>query len=189
MPELVFTGERQLQPDERHVSRYEYAKGFCSGKYVLDAACGTGYGSLILASVAHHVAGADVKEAIEYSKRHRSKENVKYVEFNLESPSFNSLGKFDVIVSLETIEHLRPPIKITFQKFREILNDGGILIACHPVNEPDNPPVSRFHVHFKLNSDIVSGWMMDAGFNIIGDWQQVGRIPTIPHHMIVGVKS
>src|SRR5258708_30443469 len=49
-----------------HKQRYEWALDYCQGKRVLDVACGTAYGSTILAqSGAAHVVGVDMSaEAI-----------------------------------------------------------------------------------------------------------------------------
>src|SRR5437762_11235071 len=65
MPDLTFTGERFL-PDcageiaYEHWHRYAFARRFAAGKQVLDAACGEGYGSALLATVAHSVVGVDI---------------------------------------------------------------------------------------------------------------------------------
>mgnify|MGYP003623051184 CR=1 FL=1 len=64
MPE--FTGER-LIPGEvdidllnEHMARYNFAARLTRGKRVLDAGCGTGYGSLELARMAARVTGIDI---------------------------------------------------------------------------------------------------------------------------------
>ena len=53
---------------ELHLSRYRFAKSYCAGKRVLDAACGTGYGSAVLAEAADEVHGIDkCGEAVAYA--------------------------------------------------------------------------------------------------------------------------
>lgn len=42
-----------------HLHRYAIAMEFCSGKTVLDIACGEGYGSNLLSAKATHVTGMD----------------------------------------------------------------------------------------------------------------------------------
>jgi hypothetical protein len=44
-----------------YLSRYLWGTQFAYGKVVLDAGCSSGYGSQLLASVAHDVVGADRK--------------------------------------------------------------------------------------------------------------------------------
>lgn len=179
-------GKRLQEIEIRHVKRYQYAAKFCKDKKVLDCACGCGYGSAILSKVAKKVVGLDKKIAIEYAIKHWARPKIDFKIFNLNEESYLVLGKFDVIVSIETIEHLTPTISQTFMKFASVLNPGGYLITSHPTNEPDNPPVSKFHVHFKLRGEDVTEIMKKEGFTIIDDWFQDGRVSTIPHHILVG---
>lgn len=136
-------GERQIGEkieniEKKHVERYEYAQKYCENKDVLDAACGCGYGSNILSENAKCVLGVDYsQEAIEYAQKFWDAENIALKQFDLNA-DLTVLGKFDVIVSLETVEHLDTPVTETCRKFHEILRSGGLLIISHPENE-DNP--------------------------------------------------
>jgi 2-polyprenyl-3-methyl-5-hydroxy-6-metoxy-1,4-benzoquinol methylase len=110
--------DRQVKPTidqihPGHVARYEFAKSRVSG-YVLDAACGVGYGSYLLSDVAD-VTGVDIEqEAIEYARTHYAGPN--YYVGDIEK---SSVGKgYDWIVSFETIEHLKDP-KVVLLAFRE----------------------------------------------------------------------
>lgn len=83
-----------------HLVRYYFAKGFISvGDTVIDAACGTGYGSSMLANVADTVYSYDQIEKINHPRN-----NIIYNKVNLET--FNDFPACDVAISLETIEHL-----------------------------------------------------------------------------------
>ena len=71
---VEFTGERvipgQVNDDlwSEHVARYAFARRYAQGKRVLDAGCGTGYGSAELAQSAAEVTGVDIAaDAIEYA--------------------------------------------------------------------------------------------------------------------------
>ena len=75
--ELLFTGERAMplapnmdeQVMREHWARYRYAEPLIKGKTVLDVACGSGYGSNLLAQTAKTIVGGDIeKETIEYCK-------------------------------------------------------------------------------------------------------------------------
>src|ERR1700731_1170167 len=74
-PCVEFTGERvipgQVNDDlwSEHVARYAFARRYADGKRVLDAGCGTGYGSAELAQSAAAVTGVDISaDAIEYAR-------------------------------------------------------------------------------------------------------------------------
>ena len=90
-----FNLERVLPNDERtkflfqeHVIRYLFASQFVTSKTVLDAACGSGYGSsILLESGAKKVVGIDnSSEAIEYCEKNYKKENLEFCSLNLFEP-------------------------------------------------------------------------------------------------------
>src|SRR4029453_6994984 len=102
---------------------------------VLDAACGVGYGSYILAnSGAHWVTGIDVSEdAISYAKKHYAQSNVTFKKCDAEQLSL--LGEvFDIVISFETIEHLNQPRKF-IQEVHRSLKRGGLFICSTPNKE------------------------------------------------------
>lgn len=116
-----------------HVARYLLASTHCKGRRVLDIACGEGYGSRMLKEWgASEVFGIDVsQEAIDHARHNFAREGV---EFHC-APAENILpllaGQgFDLIVSLETIEHLQDPERF-LADLRKALNPGGcIIISC-----------------------------------------------------------
>jgi 2-polyprenyl-3-methyl-5-hydroxy-6-metoxy-1,4-benzoquinol methylase len=93
--ERVTLGERGDHVEREHVARYQFAKQYCAGKRVADIACGSGYGSEILRTVAASVDSYD-----------RDSLCGNYV-IDLEKSSWNR--PYEVIVSFETIEHLANP--------------------------------------------------------------------------------
>jgi 2-polyprenyl-3-methyl-5-hydroxy-6-metoxy-1,4-benzoquinol methylase len=80
-----------------HEKRYAFALSFCAGKDVLDAGCGVGYGSAILAGAARRVVGVDrSEEAISYARERYARPNVEFVVddlLELGQPD----GEFDVV--------------------------------------------------------------------------------------------
>ena len=71
---MEFTGERvipgQVEADlwSEHFARYAFARRYAGGKTVLDAGCGSGYGSAELANEAALVTGVDFSaDAVSYS--------------------------------------------------------------------------------------------------------------------------
>ena len=116
-----------------HIARYSFAKELCVGKRVLDAACGEGYGSRLLANWgASEVVGVDISaEAIASAQQHFSSPNVKFIQNDAETlPRHFELNSFDLIVSFETIEHVQDP-ELFLRNIRDLLKPGGVVaISC-----------------------------------------------------------
>jgi cyclopropane fatty-acyl-phospholipid synthase-like methyltransferase len=94
-----------------HIIRYELASKYTEGKRVLDSSSGVGYGSTIL-KAANYV-GYDIsEEAINYGLTYFAKPTVSFELKDLDLLSsfpVNPEDRFDVLVSFETIEHLKDP--------------------------------------------------------------------------------
>lgn len=100
--------------DKGHRHRYEFAKTKVSG-FVLDAACGCGYGSHMLSDVSE-VTGIDLdEETIEFAKKVWTGPTYKLAD--VREPQ----GAFDWVVSFETLEHLPEPLP-ALKAFRESEN-------------------------------------------------------------------
>ena len=114
-----------------HLNRYLMAKPFCKGKKVLDAACGAGYGSYLLKSWgADTVHGLDIDEVtIETAKQIFKSPNLFYAACNIEQLPFEN-NEFDVVVSLETIEHLDDPEQFLKEIKRVLKPDGVVILSC-----------------------------------------------------------
>lgn len=186
-----WNGERQIgknlkEIEPKHIERYNIAFDYAKNGKILDASCGCGYGSLILSKKEDStVIGIDnSKEAIEYAKEWYAKDNITFKIFDMNSDIY-SLGKFDTIVSLETIEHIKTSIPNTLKKFHNSLNKGGILIISHP--DLELPPGGKFHVHTNISGKVFVRLMKKIGFEIIYDYYQVGRW-TFLYHVVVGRK-
>lgn len=138
--ELTFTGERFI-PDlieksivAEHFQRYNAVLDIVKGKKVLDAACGSGYGTALMASTAENVTGIDISaEAIGYAKsRYAELGNVQYIEASIAELPFDA-HSFDVIVSFETIEHVNEELQNSFlREIKRCLKEDGILIMSSP---------------------------------------------------------
>lgn len=131
---------------ERHFMRYrKFLKRISASDDVLDIACGSGYGSEILASKARSVTGVDCDPVtIKYAGRHHKKKNINFKTSAIEK--FNPKRKFDKIISVETIEHLTDP-EGYMKKARGWLKPGGQIWLTCPLSgicrqEIENP----FHI-------------------------------------------
>jgi SAM-dependent methyltransferase len=134
---MDFTGERFTPELVReiwyeHWHRYVFAMTLAKGKRVLDAACGEGYGSSLLASVASSVVGVDIAEtAIAHARtRYGDRTNLRFERGDctaLELPA----ASFDLIVSFETLEHVEAQANL-LAGFARVLSDDGMLLISSP---------------------------------------------------------
>ncbi|MCM1100381.1 MAG: methyltransferase domain-containing protein [Acetatifactor muris] len=137
---LKNTGERlildqswNLMTTLEHVHRYNAASRLVADKVVLDAACGTGYGSYYLSRTAKEVYGIDISEdAILYAKEHYESPNLHYVKMSVDRLEFED-DFFDVITSFETIEHITQDQQEAFlRNIKDKLKKEGMLIISTP---------------------------------------------------------
>lgn len=134
-----YTGERFL-PDVcqgeiaiEHEQRYQFAKRLTKGKTVLDAACGEGYGSSLLAQDAEAVVGLDLDE--ETVRRAKQKYGNKKLDFRVGTIARLPFadGSFDAVVSFETIEHVGEETQKAFlHEIRRVLKKDGLMILSTP---------------------------------------------------------
>jgi SAM-dependent methyltransferase len=151
---LPFTGER-FTPEAKgaiwyeHWHRYCIARSAVAGKRVLDAACGEGYGSWLLAGVAADVVGVDVDPAAiaHASGRYAGRSNLRFVAGSCDDLPLAD-ASVDRVVSFETIEHLSAQIAM-LAEFRRVLTPGGALILSSPnkaVYSGESGEANHFHV-------------------------------------------
>lgn len=134
---VEFTGERvipgQVNDDlwSEHVARYAFARRFAEGRRVLDAGCGTGYGSAELAQAAASVTGLDVSpEAIEYARANYPIPGLGFVVCNCAAMPFAG-GAFDVVAAFEVIEHLSDH-RAFLEDCARVLTATGLFIVSSP---------------------------------------------------------
>lgn len=138
-----FTGERfvpgirDVQLEIEHYQRYESVQELVRHKTVLDAACGEGYGSNILAGTAEKVIGLDISdEAVERAKiKYRDTANLSFVIGSIAKLPLED-NSVDIIVSFETIEHVSEELQVGFlQEIERVLRKDGILVMSTPNKE------------------------------------------------------
>lgn len=148
----------------QHMGRYLFASSYVSGKIVLDAACGSGFGSEILSQKAIKVFGIDNSwEAIQYCKAHYKKPNLSFIQMDCNSLAFPG-SFFDVVVSFETLEHLQDT-DVFLQELSRVLRKGGLLIISTPNRE-------NFSVYTKgiKNPFHVKEFTVDEFVKLIGNF-------------------
>jgi len=134
---VEFTGERvipgQVNEDlwSEHVARYAFARRYVQGKRVLDAGCGTGYGSAELAQSAAEVTGVDIAaDAIEYASANYPIAGLRFLESTCTAVPFPP-ESFDVLVAFEVIEHLTD-YRVFLDECARLLTKDGLLIVSSP---------------------------------------------------------
>jgi SAM-dependent methyltransferase len=152
-PALNFTGER-FAPEVRgaiwyeHWHRYCVAQPLANGLRVLDAACGEGYGSYLLAQTAREVTGVDVSaEAVAHARARYAAPNLRYAQGSVTALPLPD-GCIDLVVSFETIEHLLAQAEM-LAEFRRVLVPGGALLISspnRPVYSGELPQDNEYHV-------------------------------------------
>jgi GT2 family glycosyltransferase/glycosyltransferase involved in cell wall biosynthesis/SAM-dependent methyltransferase len=159
-PDTVFTGERFVpglsgEIELEHLHRYLVAAALCRGRDVLDVACGEGYGGYILSQVARSVVGVDV--AADVIARARVLYPVPNLRFEtgscLQLPQPD--GSVDVVVSFETIEHIREHEEF-LKEVRRVLRPTGILVLSTPDREEYNqqmPAPNPYHLRELSKAD------------------------------------
>ena len=132
---------------------------------VLDAGCGTAYGTRMLAEAgAEHVTGVDRAAAVLETARPSCPANVELVTGDLKELPFPDRS-FDLVVSFEVLEHLEDP-DTALREFERVVAPNGIVLVSSPnrdVYEPGNPhhlheytppelrdALSRYFVHVEL---------------------------------------
>jgi SAM-dependent methyltransferase len=153
---MDFTGERVVLGksksliENEHLARYRFATPLVEGKHVADIACGTGYGTRMLAkSGARSVHGVDLsEETIAFCREHNNALNATYSVANAQKLTTLSDSAFDIVVSFETIEHL-PGVEAFLDEMARILRPGGTFL----VSTPDRRISSVLHCFFGHPAD------------------------------------
>lgn len=151
---LEFTGERFTPECVReiwyeHMHRYAMTVAWCAGKRTLDAACGEGYGSALLAKSASFVEGIDISEqaVCHAQKRYGAEQNLRFQVADCTSLPFAN-SEFDRIVSFETLEHLEAQDQL-LSEFSRVLKADGFLMLSSPdkaIYTDQQKTVNEFHV-------------------------------------------
>lgn len=168
------TGERfipeamgdQLIEAEHH-ARYRHAAQLVGGRAVLDAGCGVGWGSALLAAAgAARVVGLDVDDGALKDADARCSP-ARFVQGDLQRLPFAD-GSFDVVVCYEAIEHVEDPF-CALDELRRVLAPGGVLTVSSP-NPGIYPAGNPFHIHEFVPEEL-RGALGERFVHVTG-WQQ-----------------
>ena len=131
--ERMYLEEGNAQLSLEHLHRYSLASEYCKGKRVLDAACGSGYGSEMLSRTASKTIGIDInKDVIDANQLQLGNDKLCFKCASIDHLPFED-NSFDVVVSFETFEHVQAEIQDRFLKeIKRVLTPTGLLIISTP---------------------------------------------------------
>ena len=142
--EMIITHTREQSFEDiigpTQLFQYYYIEPFLRKDHrVLDVACGTGYGSNWLKSKVDLVIGVDINETIIMyaTKRYPG---ITFIKSNGKTLPFKDYS-FDIIVSVETIEHVKDD-QLFLKELHRVLRKGGQLLITTPHIGLGNP----FHI-------------------------------------------
>jgi ubiquinone/menaquinone biosynthesis C-methylase UbiE len=137
----------------QHLARYEWACQFARGARVLDAACGTGYGSRMLAAAgATHVQGLDIDaDALAEAAAQPGTACLEFAMGDVTALPLEDAWA-DLFVCFETIEHVENDDAAVREAARVLRPSGRFLCSSpnrtvtNPGTAIHDPPFNRFHV-------------------------------------------
>jgi len=122
-----------------HIERYRFAIDHipkAQGR-ILNAACGSGYGNAIIAEAGGYPVGVDLFEEPLSIARNRFPFG-EYVQADVMQLDRFSPQSLDAVVSFETIEHVRDPMRAC-SEFLRVLKPGGMFVGSIPIMVFHNP--------------------------------------------------
>ncbi len=153
-PELEFTGERFTPECVReiryeHWHRYAFARVLAAGRRVVDAACGEGYGSALLARTAQEVIGIDIDAAaIAHARaRYAGIGNLRFEQGDATQLALPD-ASCDLVVSFETLEHVGAQEQL-IAGFARALTPAGMMVISSP-DKRTYSDLSGFHNEYHV---------------------------------------
>lgn len=126
-----------------HLARYKFALNFIlEDDVVLDAPCGSGYGTKLLTEKSTKVYGVDIfPPAIDHANELFSNDKNCFFVCDIQDMELFKDNYFDVVISFEGIEHIKSP-DLFLKEIRRVLTPDGRLI----ISTPRKPHGSPYHI-------------------------------------------
>ncbi len=189
LSDLTGTGERidivgrpRTHTDLDHRGLYLWASERVSGR-ILDVACGTGHGSELLGGRAQiEIAGLDNNsQAVA-----RAAARVPDGDFRVAvvPPIPFPDASFDVVVTFETVEHLKDDAQF-MKEIRRVLRPGGRMLLSTPnkeITSPTGPPTNPWHIREYRLADLLT-IVEGAGFQDVEVFCQSGQLDGVVHRI------
>lgn len=184
------TGERMIPESSdsntlwEHIYRYKFAKDFVKGLRVLDIACGEGYGTFALQSAgAISVIGVDISEEACRHGRDKYAIDARVGDATAIPLPDRSV---DVVVSFETIEHVKEPARFVGECTR-VLSPSGTLVISTPNVDTYNPDRAAEHNPFHC-SELTGTEFLELLSHHFGKLELFAQVPiSAPSYSIAGL--
>jgi 2-polyprenyl-3-methyl-5-hydroxy-6-metoxy-1,4-benzoquinol methylase len=140
-----------------HLARYQFAlERLGGGERILDAGCGTGYGTALLAERGGFVLGFDYSPlAIEYARAHFSGPKLSYAVMNAQQLAV-AAATFEVVISFEVFEHMEDSDAF-LAECRRVLRPGGRLILSTPNQETHDLHMNSIGMKNEFHINLMNG--------------------------------
>jgi 2-polyprenyl-3-methyl-5-hydroxy-6-metoxy-1,4-benzoquinol methylase len=141
-----------------HESIYRFASAFARDANVLDAGCGTGYGSLILVEAgARHVLGVDIDPlSIAFARRRFATSTLGFERADCQDLTFPQ-ARFDLVFASNVLEHLERPERFVATAFNSLRPGGLALFAVPPITSVAMAALHR-DIHYHRSNLTVPAW-------------------------------
>jgi ubiquinone/menaquinone biosynthesis C-methylase UbiE len=114
------------------------------GGRALDAGCGTGVHTALLAERFNEVLAVDLSAPmLDYARAHRPRGNVHYVQRDVQDVSPADDGRFDLVFCAYTLHHV-PLFYGTLRRLRSLVRPGGSVLLVDVVDDRRQVPRSWF---------------------------------------------
>ena len=125
---------KMCRGDIIHMERYRLASKYCNKGWILDFACGPGYGSEILRRLGADDIMVDGMDADSKKMRHAQTRfwNNSFTKYFFDGELIYTDNRLDGIVSIETLEHLEDDVAFVKEAHR-CLKVGGYLVFSVPI--------------------------------------------------------
>ena len=115
--------------EAEHMARYLWASELAPGRAVLDAGCGVGYGTALLAAAgAAEAVGIDVSRESVEAARTGAPDNASFVVGDVHALPFDE-GRFGLVVCFEVIEHVEDRDAVLGELARVLAPDGVLALS------------------------------------------------------------
>ena len=118
------------------LARYKFGTRFIKKtNKVIDVGCGHGLGSVFLSKYANLIIGADQDKDLvnKNNSNYKNIKNLQFKHFDLLKPSKSFFNKFDVVVSMDVIEHFnKKKLGTVVDSYYNLLNSDGFAIIGTP---------------------------------------------------------
>lgn len=158
-----------------HESLYRFFGSHAAGRDVLDAGCGTGYGSHLLALAgARSVVGIDIDRfSVGYARRHYGA-RIRFDVGDIERLPYGDAA-FDLVIASNSLEHLNDPGAFLSGVRRALRPGGKAILAIPPIHSQADFDVHR-GIHYHRNQLHITEWialLTSLGFELRYDLHEL----------------